>query len=164
MMRSMWAGVVAISVACFAMSAQAQPTPRGGPVITAHAPDLIPIPSRITHGVVSVRNAGTAASVATVVTVNCHKPNQQGGCPEIPAPYAAAYTDPDFPNRLTVQVPALAPGHVHNHSLSFWGHVAFPSGSYVFEYVADAAGETPAGLNAESNEGNNAASFVWVKP
>jgi hypothetical protein len=130
-----------------------------GPIITALVPDLQPIPSRITHGVVSVRNTGTAPSAPSVVTVNCHLPGQNGGCPEIPAAAMAAYTDAAFPNKLVVQVPAIQPGHVYNHNLSFWNGYNMPSGAYVFEFVADASA-----TNNESNEANNAQSYNWVKP
>jgi hypothetical protein len=126
--------------------------------LTARAPDLTPIPSRIEHGVVSVRNVGAAASTPSVVTVNCHRPGQQGGCVDIPAAYLAQYTDAAYPNRLVVQVPAIQPGHVFNHNLAFWDEMSWPAGEqFQFDYVAD-AGNT----NAESNEGNNTGSHVWT--
>lgn len=166
MLRSLCAALLAGTISYFGMSAyagaQAEPmqrTPSAVGRLTARAPDLLPIPSRIEHGVVSVRNAGSAASAPSVVTVNCHLPGQDGGCPEIPAAFVAAYSNPAYPNRLVVNVPAVAPGHVYNHHLAFWGAVAWPSGSYVFDFVAD-AGAT----NAETNEANNNGSHTWVVP
>lgn len=133
-------------------------TPPGPGRLTARAPDLIPIPSRIEHGVVSVRNAGSVASAPSVVTVNCHRPGQEGGCVDIPAAYIAQYTDAAYPNRLVVQVPAIQPGHVYNHNLPFWDEMDWPEGeAFQFDYVAD-AGNTV----GETNEGNNAGSHTWT--
>lgn len=129
----------------------------GGLVV--RSPDLTPIPSRIEHGVVSVRNVGAAASGPSLATVNCHLPGQSGGCPEIPARLAAAYENPAFPNRVTVAIPAIQPGHVHNHTLSFWNQLNWPAGTYIFEFVVDAGATV-----AESNEGNNTGSHTWVVP
>jgi hypothetical protein len=174
MMRSLYIGLLAATIAYFGLSvataqAQLRTTNEGaqrvedaqGPNrIVARSPDLIPIPSRIAHGVVSVRNAGAAASTPSVVTVNCHRPGQEGGCVDIPAAYLAQYTSAMYPNRLVVQVPAIQPGHVYNHTLPFWGEMAWPSGeAFQFDYVADAGG-----TNAESNEGNNTSSYVWNAP
>lgn len=136
------------------------PTARGPGAIVARTIDLIPIPSRIANGVVSVRNNGTAASVPTVVTINCHRPGQNGGCVDIPAAYLAQYTSAAYPNRLVVQVPAIQPGHVYNHNLPFWAEMDWPSGEeFQFDYVVD-----PANTNNESNEANNAGSHVWEAP
>ena len=172
MMRIIYAGFIAAVLACAGLNAaqaqtriqtpQAQPvTPHPAPGrLVAASPDLIPIPSRIEHGVVSVRNAGAAASQASIVTVNCHRPGQAGGCVDIPAAYLAQYTNPAYPNRLVVQVPAIQAGHVYNHNLPFWNEMTWPSGqSFVFEYVADASN-----TNGESNEGNNAGSHTWNVP
>jgi hypothetical protein len=166
MLRALAAGLIAGTITYFGLGADAsqahaqgmqRPSAVGG--LTARAPDLLPIPSRIEHGVVSVRNAGSAASTPSVVTVNCHLPGQDGGCPEIPPAFVAAYANPAYPNRLVVNAPAILPGHVYNHHLAFWGAVAWPSGSYVFDFVAD-AGAT----NAETNEANNTGSHTWVVP
>lgn len=127
--------------------------------LTARVIDLQPIPSRIEHGVVSVRNTGTAASGPSIATVNCHLPGQEGGCPEIPAAAIPAYTNAAYPNRLVVNIPAIPAGHVHNHNLSFWEDMDWPSGTYVFEFVVDAG----ATVN-ESNEANNSGSHNWVVP
>ena len=171
--RSLLAGLVAIGAICFALNASAQtpqrpiPTPttpaphvpRNPGNLTLRLPDLTPIPSRIRTGTVSVRNGGTGNSPASVATVNCHLPNQLGGCPEIPAAALTAYTNPAYPNRVVVNIPALTPGHVHSHHLTFFDSLAFPSGSYVFDFVADAGATV-----AESNEANNAGSYTLIVP
>jgi CARDB len=128
-------------------------------VAAAAGPDLVPIPSRIDHGTVSVRNVGDAPSGPSVVTINCSKPPLPGGCAEIPAAFMPNYTNPAYPNRLTVQVPALAAGRVFNHRLPFWPRLAWASGTYHFNFVADAGNAV-----AESNEGNNAGLHIKVVP
>lgn len=137
---------------------QAQPQRPPGRLIAA-SPDLRPIPSRIEHGAVSVRNGGTAASAPSLATVNCHLPGQEGGCPDIPAAAIAPYENPAYPNVVVVSIPAIQPGHVHSHMLTFWDDVVWPSGTYVFEFVVDADA-----ANAESNEANNTGSHIWVVP
>jgi hypothetical protein len=149
---------VALMAAAPAIARQTGPALPNGRLVAA-SPDLQPIPSRITHGVVSVRNTGTAASGRSIATVNCHLPNQRGGCPEIPARLVGAYENPAYPNRLTVAIPAIPAGHVHSHNLTFWNALNWPSGTYVFDFVVDAAGSV-----GESNEGNNIGSFTWVVP
>ena len=168
MMRSIVAGLVAATITYFGLSAAAHaqgyttpprtPPPSVGG-LTARAPDLVPIPSRIEHGVVSVRNVGSAASAPSIVTVNCHQPGQAGGCADIPERYLRAYTDPGYPNMLVVHVPAIQPGHVYNHTLAFWNALSWASGSYQFDFNVDASN-----TNAETNEANNTGSHVWVIP
>jgi hypothetical protein len=121
-------------------------------------PDLQPIPSRlVSHGVVSIKNAGAGASAAAFVTIDCSKNNQpQGGCPDINDP---AYENPAFPNRVTVAIPAIAPGHVYSVKLAFWDALVWPSGSYTLKMIAD-AGNTV----AEANEANNVGSGVKTVP
>lgn len=170
--RALLVGLIAATLAYFGLSAtaaaqtqvqraqertQVQVQRPGG--LVAHSPDLIPIPSRIEHGVVSVRNAGTAASAPSIVTVDCHLPGQEGGCVDVPPRLIAAYENPAYPNRLVVPVPAIQPGHVYNHTLTFWDDIAWPAGAYQFDYVADASG-----ANGESNEGNNTGSHTWNAP
>jgi hypothetical protein len=155
MMRALLVGLIAGTLTYFGGMATA--SGQGG--LVARSPDLIPIPSRIEHGVVSVRNVGSAASAPSVVTVNCHVPGQRGGCVDIPDRLIAPYEDGAFPNRLVVHVPALQPGQVFNHHLTFWNEVDWPAGAYQFDYVADAGA-----ANAESNEGNNTGSHVWNVP
>jgi hypothetical protein len=126
---------------------------------SAASADLVPIPSRLAFGVVSVRNAGDAAARPSVVTINCHKPGMRGGCTDIPARFVPNYTNPAYPNRLVVNVPALAPGHVYNHNLPFWAGMVWASGTYHFDFVADAGAAV-----AESNEVNNTGTYVKVVP
>ena len=126
---------------------------------SAAGADLVPIPSRLAFGVVSVRNAGDAAAAPSIVTINCHKPGMRGGCVDIPARFAPNYTNPAYPNKLVVNVPALAPGHVFNHNLPFWGGLAWPSGTYHFDFVVDAGA-----VVAETNEANNTGTYVKVVP
>lgn len=161
MKRLFAAALAAATLASVSFAGAAHAQFGGGPGrVVAASPDLVPIPSRIAHGVVSVRNVGTAASAPSLVTINCHRPGQRGGCVDIPPRYEAAYTNGAYPNRLVVQVPAIQPGHVYNHTLPFWGAMAWPSGEdFQFDYVADADA-----ANAESNEGNNTGSFVWTVP
>lgn len=173
MLRSTCVGALAAMLALAGVAASAQTVgpssattttapsvrPVGPGRLTARAADLIPIPSRIEHGVVSVRNAGSVASAPSVVTVNCHLPGQEGGCVDVPAALIAPYENPAYPNRLVVNVPAIEPGHVFNHTLSFWDDISWPTGAYQFDYVADAGSAV-----AETNEGNNAASHTWNAP
>ena len=169
--RALQIGLAAAAIAYFGLAfdvaAQAQPQraqpqqarPAGPGALVARSPDLVPIPSRIEHGVIAVRNVGSAASVPSVVTVNCHQPGLEGGCADLPPRCEARYTNPAFPNVLVVNVPALAPGHVHNHNMACWRALTWPTGQYVFEFTADASA-----TNAESNEGNNTGSHVWNVP
>lgn len=170
MMRSMFGGVAAASLLFLSLgqAASAQQVTRTQPTqvapvatdrLVARTIDLHPIPSRIEHGVVSVRNIGTAASLPSIVTVNCHVPGQEGGCVDVPARLLAGYTNPAYPNRLVVQVPAIQPGHVYNHTLSFWDNIVWPAGAYQFDFVVDAGA-----ANNESNEANNTGFHVWNAP
>jgi hypothetical protein len=157
------ASLIQLSTVSLAQTPQRQETPQiqrqNNNRLAARVIDLQPIPSRIEHGVVSVRNTGTAASGPSIATVNCHLPGEDGGCPEIPAGALAAYTNAAYPNRLVINIPAVPPGHVHSHDLTFWDEIDWPSGSYVFEFVVDAGA-----ANNESNEGNNAGSHIWAVP
>jgi hypothetical protein len=125
---------------------------------TAPAPDLVPIPSRILQGTVSVRNAGSADAGPFVVTVQCQKQGVRtgGGCAEHPD--LAAYANPAYPNRLVVNVPGLERGKVFNHALPFWNALVWAPGNYNFLVEAD-AGKTV----AETNEGNNISGAVLKK-
>lgn len=129
------------------------------PVIVAKAPNLVPIPSRMKKGTVSVRNTGSAPAGPFKVTVECNVMGRTGGCPEIPRDAAAVYEDALFPNKVTVSVPALAIGHVFNHKLSFWDGLVWPSGNYEFTVVADAGAAV-----AETNEGDNTGGTVYAVP
>lgn len=125
------------------------------------APDLQPIPSRLAHGVVSVRNTGDAISGASVVTINCHKPGLVGGCVDIPAAFVAAYTNAAYPDRLVVRVPRLRPGRVHNQTLPFWAAMVWPSGTYDFDFVVDAGGTVAEGV---AGEANNTGTYSKIVP
>ncbi|WP_167755723.1 CARDB domain-containing protein [Vitreimonas flagellata] len=172
MMHTLFAGVAAATFLTFGFgyndAAYAQQVTRAqpaqvGPVandrLVARTIDLHPIPSRIEHGVVAVRNIGTTASAPSIITVNCHVPGQEGGCVDVPERLLAGYANPAYPNRLVVQVPAIQPGRVYNHTLSFWDNIVWPAGAYQFDFVAD-AGAT----NNESHEANNTGSHVWNAP
>jgi hypothetical protein len=101
-----------------------------------------------------VRNTGTVAAGPFKVTVECNVK-----CAE-PAPAdLAAYTDAAFPNKVTVSVPGLSPGHVYNHTLAFWDALAWRSGNYEFTVVADAANTV-----AETNEADNTGGTVYGVP
>ncbi len=115
--------------------------------LTANAADLVPIPSRMKHGTVSVRNAGSGPAGASIVTVVCKKKGA-GSCAESAA--MARYTNPAYPNALVIPVPALAKGKVYNFKLPFWNGLVWANGNYKFTMKADAAGSV-----AETNEGNN---------
>ncbi len=115
--------------------------------LVANSADLVPIPARMKHGTVSVRNAGTATAAASIVTVVCKKKGG-GSCAESPA--LARYANPAYPNALVVPVPKLAAGKVYNFKLPFWNGLVWAPGHYRFTMKADAAGSV-----AESNEGNN---------
>lgn len=153
-----------IAIACAVLAAAtvadaAPPTPPGGPIITAKAPNLVPIASRMQKGTVSVRNTGSAAAGPFKVTVECNVVGRRGGCVDPPERAVAPYEDPAFPNKLTVTVPGLAAGHVFSHKISFWDGLVWPSGNYEFTVVADAGGAV-----AETNEGDNTGGTVMGVP
>lgn len=156
MMRSMCAGLLLASV--LGGPAVAQPRQVANP-----GADLVPIPSAMSTGVVSVRNGGTATSPWTVATVRCHKPNEEGGCPELTPAQVAQYTDPAFPDRLAVRIPPISPGGTHNHQLSFWDAGAFAPGAYQFDLVVDAAAAAAETNSSGAAETNNSASYIWTK-
>lgn len=124
--------------------------------IVAAAPDLVPVASRILNGVATVRNVGGAAAGPSILTVQCQKQGG-GGCAESPA--MAAYERPQYPNRLVIDVPGLAAGKIYNHTLPFWGALAWQPGSYNLLLEADVAKQV-----AETNEGNNFGGAVLTKP
>jgi hypothetical protein len=152
----MRASILAVAGAGFAVLAVplAAKPPVPAPVIAANAPNLVPIASRMAKGTISVRNTGTVAAGPFKVTVEC-----QTRCAE-PAPAdAAPYTDAAFPNKVTVSVPGLSPGHVYNHKIAFWDGLAWRSGNYEFTVVADAANTV-----AETNEADNTGGTVFGVP
>lgn len=152
----MRASILAVAGAGFAVLAAplAAKPPVPAPVIAANAPNLVPIASRMAKGTISVRNTGTVAAGPFKVTVEC-----QSNCAE-PAPAdAAAYSDAAFPDKVTVSVPGLSPGHVYNHKIAFWDSLVWRSGNYEFTVVADAANTV-----AETNEADNTGGTVFGVP
>ena len=124
------------------------------PVIAANAPNLVPIASRMAKGTISVRNTGTVAAGPFKVTVAC-----ASKCAD-PAPAdLAPYSDAAFPDKVTVSVPGLSPGHVYNHKIAFWDSLVWRSGNYEFTVVADAANTV-----AETNEADNTGGTVFGVP
>lgn len=150
---------IAIALGALAVisGADAKP-PIGEPVITAKAPNLVPIASRMTKGTVSVRNTGSADAGPFKVTVEC-KNLGRGSCVDPPKGELPPYTDGAFPNKLTVSVPSLQAGHVFNHKIAFWDALVWPSGNYEFTVVADAANTV-----AETNEADNSGGTVYGVP
>lgn len=125
-------------------------------------PDLIPLVATPMNGHVGVKNIGTGPAGPSKLVLDCHKVGHVGpggGCADIPASFMAAYTDPAFPDDLTIPVPALAPGATFPHTLSFWGVLKWAPGTYTFKATADAAGTV-----AESNEGNNVVTTTMTVP
>ncbi len=126
-------------------------------------PDLIPVIPNPMNGVVMVKNIGTCAAGPSKLVLDCHKEGLVstggGGCAEIPPTLMAAYSDPAFPDKVTVNTPALAPGASFSHTLSFWAALKWASGKYDFTAMADAANTV-----AESNEGNNTANSTLTVP
>ena len=149
--------VFAIACTLLAVAAQARSLP--APVLTAKAPNLVPIASRMQKGTISVRNTGSAAAGPFKVTVECNVMGGQGGCADPSPRQAAPYEDPAFPNKVTVSVPGLGAGKVYNHKIAFWNALAWSSGNYEFTVVADAAGDV-----AETNEGDNTGGTVFGVP
>jgi hypothetical protein len=123
--------------------------------VTAGAPDLVPVPSKILQGTVSVKNVGSADAGAFVVTVQCQKQGG-GGCAEHPG--FNKYEDPAYPNRLVVKVSGLKKGKTFNHKLPFWKDLVWAPGNYNFLVEAD-----PGKKVGETNEGNNIAGAVLHK-
>ena len=124
--------------------------------LAAASPDLSPIPSRMSHGTVSVKNYGAAAAGKSIVTVVCKKKGG-GSCAEHPS--MARYTNPAYPNALVVTVPPLTPGKVYNFKLPFWNALVWAPGNYNFAMKADASNAI-----AEINEGNNKKSATVPLP
>lgn len=129
--------------------------PQGPKSLTAKAADLVPIPSRMLNGAVSIRNAGSGPAGPSVATVVCTKVGG-GSCAESPA--MKNYENAAYPNALVVNIPALAIGQVHSHSLPFWNSLKWQPGTYQFSVTADAGKQV-----AETNEGNNAGTVQMKK-
>jgi hypothetical protein len=149
----MRASIFAAAVVITAMPLAAKP-PVPAPVIAVNAPNLVPIASRMAKGTISVRNTGTVAAGPFKVTVEC-----KSKCADPLPADLAAYTDAAFPNKVTVSVPGLSPGHVYNHKIAFWDSLVWSSGNYEFTVVADAANTV-----AETNEADNTGGTVFGVP
>jgi hypothetical protein len=125
-------------------------------------PDLISALTSPMSGRLLVRNIGTGPAGASKLVLECHKVGHTGaggGCAD-PAPeFAATYSDPAFPDKVTIHVPPLPPGAAWTHTLAFWGTLKWTSGKYTFKAIADAANTV-----AESNETNNAAAGALTVP
>lgn len=140
------AGIV-LPVSAQQRQAPATP-PQGAKPLAVKAPELVPIPSRMLKGAVSVRNTGTAVAGASVATVVCKKIVGAGSCADSPA--LKKYENAAYPNALVVNVPAIQPGHVYSHSLPFWNSLKWDPGTYEFTVTADAGKQVN-----ETNEANN---------
>jgi subtilase family serine protease len=108
-------------------------------------------------GTVSVRNVGSADAGAFVVTVVCNAQGRKGGCAEPRDP--SKYEDAAYPNAVVVNVPSLKAGKTFNHKIAFWNGLDWASGDYEFDVTADAGSDV-----AETNEGNNAGSYLMSVP
>jgi hypothetical protein len=152
-MRYIAAAIFCLLLTATVMPADAQQraapkkTPQGPKALAAKSPDLVPIPSRMLQGGVSVRNVGSGPAGASVATVVCQKLGG-GSCAESPA--LKKYENAAYPNALVVNVPALKPKQVYTHVLPFWKGLKWNPGTYQFTVTADAGKQV-----AESNEGNN---------
>ncbi|MEM7444166.1 MAG: hypothetical protein AAF414_12650 [Pseudomonadota bacterium] len=123
--------------------------------LTAAGPDLVPIASRIENGAVSIRNMGAAASGPSVARLTCSRVGG-GSCAE-EVPGMRAYIDPAYPHSAVIQIPAIPPGHVHTHYLTFWDDLVWNAGTYNLLLEADAGWDVP-----EINEGNNFNGYAYV--
>jgi hypothetical protein len=122
------------------------------------AADLVSVPAKlVNNGTVQVRNTGNETAGPTVAVIRCNKVGQTGGCPDVQM--QPKYQNPAYPNAVTVNIPKLKPGEVHNHKLAFWDAMVWPPGDYKLTITVDAGSAV-----AESNEGNNTDSAVKHAP
>jgi CARDB len=122
-------------------------------------PDLVAVLTDPMSGTVRVKNSGTGAAGPSKLAIHCRKVGHTGGGDGCPEPGVATYSDPAVPGHVVVNIPALAPGAVHTHMLSFWSGLVFTSGEYKFKATADVLN-----VVAESNEANNVATSTLVQP
>ena len=135
--------------------------PNGNPTGQA-MPDLVPVLTSPMSGHVAVKNIGTGPAGPSKLVLDCHQEGHTGGgggCADLPPSLASAYNDPAFPDKVTINVPNLAPGATYNHTLSFWAVLKWTPGKYDFTAKADAANTV-----AESNEGNNTTTSTLTVP
>jgi hypothetical protein len=122
------------------------------------AADLVPAPNKlVNNGIVQVRNTGNQNAGPTVAVIKCNKVGQTGGCPDVQM--QPKYQNPAYPDAVTVNIPKLKPGEVHNHKLTFWDAMVWPPGDYKLAITVDAGNAV-----AESDEANNSASGVKHAP
>jgi CARDB len=131
----------------------------GQPPQTQGKPDLVAVLTDPMSGRVSVKNNGTAAAGASKLAIYCQKIGHTGGGGGCPEPGVATYSDPAVPGHVVVNIPALAPGAIHTHTLSFWPGLVFSSGKYEFKATADVLN-----VVAESNEANNVDTSTLLQP
>lgn len=127
-------------------------------------PELVPQLRHPMNGELLVKNVGTAPAGPSRLTLDCQEvkggiPSDAGDCPDLPPEIAPTYYDPKFPKNLTIKVPNLAPGATFRHTLSFWSTFHWPSGTYKFTAVADAAYE----VNERDRKNNTATSTLTVR-
>jgi len=125
-------------------------------------PDLIAVMPNPMNGVVMEKNIGKCPAGPNKLTIACQKAGvvgAGGGCGAAPPAAFAPYNDPAFPDKATVNVPALAPGATYSTTLGFWGLIHWNPGTYNFVAMADAAN-----VVAESNEANNSTTSTMTVP
>lgn len=123
-------------------------------------PDLIPILNSPMDSEIRVKNVGDGPADSSKLTLDCVRlgaPSQMYSCPNLPVSVAPLYFDEAFPNNATIKVPALAPGEIFVHKLSFWDLSNWPKGKYKFTVTVDAAHQL-----TESNPDNNVATRVLI--
>jgi len=119
----------------------------------AHA-DANLVPNfNVNTGTVKVTNTGADAVGVSFATVECTAMGG-GACPDPTPAQAAPYTNPAFPNKVTILTIPLNAGAQHNHVIAFYGSLAFAPGSYVFTVCADAGADID-----ESSERDNCKRF-----
>jgi hypothetical protein len=147
----------------YTLQCKSQPgTPAGGGPPAKGKPDLTALLTIPMSGHLLVKNIGRGPAGASKLVLECHKVGHTGagsGCADPASEFAATYSDPAFPDKITVHVPPLAPGAAWTHTLPFWGMLKWTSGKYTFKAVADAANTVP-----ESNETNNTAASTLTVP
>jgi CARDB len=123
-------------------------------------PDLVPVLAHPMNGKVVVKNIGRGFAAPSKLTLDCEEVSTPvNACPDLPVSAAATYFDPAFPKNATIEVPALSPGEIFVHTLSFWDTFHWATGRYRFTALVDAAH-----VLSESNTKNNVAVSTLVVP
>lgn len=145
--------IVCVAVFCAAMASASAAMAQ---------PDLRPTASLLARGVVSVRNTGNSAAPSSILTIACHRPGRDIDRIAIPSQFRASYTSADFPGRIVVEIPALAPGAVFNHALPFWAAMMWPQHTtFHFDFAVDVNEDVAEGA---AGEANNADTYVKIVP